>query len=123
MQQKAFRAGPVAVTNGVTNFLNPGTTTGGVNSTASPYGNLRIILTHIHVTNKTAGSVTISTYIGATGASAAGTEFPWTATAVAANSYLDWYGRIPLDVGDFLTMVASASTSLVIEAEGEIGVA
>ncbi len=123
MQNKAFRAGPVAVTNSVTNFLNPGTTTGGVNSTATPYVNLRIILTHIHVTNKTAASHTISTYIGATGASAAGTEFPWTATAVAANSFLDWYGRVPLDVADFLTMVADANTSLVIEAEGEIGVA
>ncbi len=47
MQQKPFRFGPLALTNAAANILNPGTTTGGVNSTASPYGNLRIILTHI----------------------------------------------------------------------------
>ncbi len=123
MQQKPFRFGPLALTNAAANILNPGTTTGGVNSTASPYGNLRIILTHIRLVNKTSGAVTASLYVGATGASAAGTEFLGTAVSIAANSYLDWYGRMPLDVADFLTGLASANTSITIEGEGEIGVA
>lgn len=123
MQQKAFRFGPVAVTNAAANYVNPGTTTGGVNSTAAPYNNLRIILTHIRVVNKTAGAVTVSAFIGATGASAAGTEFGWSATSIAANSKDDWYGRMPLDTADFLTALASANTSITIEGEGEIGVA
>jgi hypothetical protein len=123
MQQKAFRFGPIALTNAAANLLNPGTTTGGVNSTGSPNANLRILLTHIRVTNKTAASHTVSTYIGATVGSAAGTEFPWNAKAVPANDAVDWYGRLPLDVADFLTGLADANTALTIEGEGEIGVA
>ena len=67
--------------------------------------------------------MTASLYIGATGASAAGTEFLGTAISIPANSYLDWYGRVPLDVADFLVGLASANTSLTIYGEGEIGVA
>ena len=123
MQNKAFRFGPIAIANAAGNLLNPGTTTGGVNSTASPYQNLRIILTHIRIVNKTGGAVTFSLYIGATGGSAAGTEFMGTATSVPGASAVDWYGRVPLDVADFLSGLASAATSLTIEGEGEIGVA
>jgi hypothetical protein len=122
-QQKAFRFGPLALGASAANILNPGTTTGGVNSTGSPYGNLRIILTHIRIVNKTNGAVAASLYIGATGGSAAGTEFAFNAFSVPANSYQDWYGRMPLDTADFLTGLAGASSSLVIEGEGEIGVA
>jgi hypothetical protein len=67
--------------------------------------------------------VTFSLYIGATGANAAGTEFMGTATSVPANSYIDWYGAVPLDIADFLVGGASAATSLTIQGEGEIGVA
>ena len=122
-QQKAFRFGPLALTNAAANILNPGTTTGGVNCTSSPYGNLRLILTHIRIVNKTSGAGTFSLYIGATSGSAAGTEFMGTAQSIAANSFVDWYGRIPLDVADFLTGLASANTTMTIEGEGEIGVA
>lgn len=121
---KPFRFGPVALSNTLTtNILNPGTTTGGVASTSAPYDKLRIILTHIRIVNKTAGAVTFSLYIGATGANAAGTEFMGTARSVAANSSEDWYGKVPLDTGDFLVGGASAATSLTIQGEGEIGVA
>lgn len=120
MQNKPFRLGPIAVTNAVTNALNPGTTTGGVNS-GTPE-NLYIILTHMRATNKTAAPHTISTYIGATGGSAAGTEFPWNGKVVPANDSVDWYGRVRMDVADFLTMIADANTSIVLQAEGEIGV-
>lgn len=120
MQNKPFRLGPVAVANSIGNICNPGTTTGGVNGGGS--GSLYIILTHVRVLNKTAGAVTFAAYIGATGGSAAGTEFIGKDQSVAANSYVDWYGKVRLDVADFLTMVASAATSLVVTGEGEIGV-
>jgi hypothetical protein len=122
MQQKPFRFGPLALTNSAANILNPGTCTGGVNSTSSPYGNLRIILTHIRLVNKTAGAVTATLYIGLTGGTAAGSEFAFNGYSIPANSYTDFYGRVPLDVADYLVGLASANTSISIEGEGEIGV-
>jgi hypothetical protein len=121
MQNKPFRFGPLALTNVAANILNPGTTTGGVNGGGG--GNLYILLNHIRIVNKTAGAATFSLFIGATGGSAAGTEFMGTAKSIAANSVEDWYGRLRLDVADFLTGLASANTTLTIEGEGEIGVA
>jgi hypothetical protein len=116
---KAFRSGPVAITNAVANILNPPTISGGVNAVATA---TYLIIRHIRIVNKTAGAVTISSWIGATGGSAAGTEFAWQGTSVPANSFLDWYGALRMDVADFMTMEASASTSLSFEAEGEIGI-
>jgi hypothetical protein len=122
MQNKAFRFGPLALTNTLTtNILNPATTTGGVNGGGS--GNLYLIIKHIRIVNKTAGAVTVSLWIGATGANAAGTEFAFQATSCPANSFLDWFGLVRLDVADFLVGGAGAATSLSIEGEGEIGVA
>lgn len=119
---KTVRFGPVAVTNAVTNILNPGTTTGGVNM-PSGSGNLYFIIKHIRFVNKTSAAHTISAWIGATGASAAGTEAMFSGTSVPANSYVDWYGLLRLDAADFLTMQADANTSIVFQAEGEVGVA
>lgn len=121
---KTFRFGPVAMSSTLTtNILNPGTTTGGVASTSAPYDKLRIILRHIRIVNKTAGAVTFSLYIGATGGNAAGTEFMGLGTSIAANSYVDWYSPgLPLDTADFLVGGASAATSLTIEGEGELGI-
>lgn len=118
---KAIRLGPVAVSNAVGNLFNPPTLTGGVNPPATST-NAYFILRHIRIVNKTAGAITFSGYIGATGGSAAGTEFLGTALSIAANSAYDWYGSLTLDIADFLTGVASAATSLTIEAEGEMGV-
>lgn len=120
MQNSPFRLGPLALTNTLTtNICNPGTTTGGVNGAGS--GSLYIILRHIRIVNKTAGAVTFSLYIGATGANAAGTEFMGLGNSVAANSYVDWYGYLLLKVADFLVGGASANTSLTLQGEGEIG--
>lgn len=118
---KTFRFGPVALSNTLTtNILNPPTATGGVNAgSSSNY----IVLRHIRIVNKTAGAVTCSFWLGATGANAAGTEVIAQGTSVAANSYIDWYGALRLDAADFLVGGASAATSLSIEGEGEIGVA
>lgn len=121
MTNKRFRFGPIALTATLTtNLLNPPTASGGVNGgSSSQY----IILSHLRVVNKTAGAVTVSLWIGATGANTAGTEFAWQATSVAANSFLDWFGAVRLDAADFLVGGASALTSLTLQGEGEIGVA
>lgn len=122
-QNMAFRFGPLALTNTLTtNILNPGTTTGGVNSTSAPYDKLYIVLRHIRIVNKTAGAVTFSLWLGATGGNVAGTEVIGNGYSVAANSAFDWYGLLRLDTADFLVGGASANTSLTIEGEGEIGV-
>lgn len=118
---KIFRFGPIALTNTLTtNLLNPPTATGGVNGGSS---SAYIVLRHIRIVNKTAGAVTFSLYLGATGANTAGTEVIGTALSIAANSAYDWYGILRLDAADFLVGGASANTSLTIQGEGEIGVA
>jgi hypothetical protein len=119
-QNKTFRFGPVALSNTLTtNVLNPPTATGGVNAgSSSQY----IVLRRIRIVNKTAGAVTFSLWLGATGANAAGTEVIGTGLSIAANSAFDWYGQLRLDAADFLVGGASAATSLTIEGEGEIGV-
>ena len=120
MQNRALRCGPAALANAAANIVNSAIT-----SLAGPVGYTQtqpyIILTHIRLVNKTAGAVTASLYIGATGASAAGTEFAFNAYSIPANSYVDWYGRVRLESTDFLTGLASAATSITFQAEGEIG--
>jgi hypothetical protein len=99
--------GPVALTNTLTtNVFN--------NASALIYD----VITHIHVVNKTAGAVTFSLWLGATGANAAGTEL-FNGYSVAANSTYDWYGRLKMVSTDFLVGGASAATSLAIYGEGE----
>jgi hypothetical protein len=118
---KQIRLGPVAIANAAGNLFNPPTLTGGVNTPGTTV-NTYYVLRHIRVVNKTAGAATVSLYIGATGASAAGTEFAFNATSVPANSAVDHYGFTTLDINDFLTGLASAAATLTIEAEGEIGI-
>lgn len=119
---KLVTIGPVALSNTLTtNVLNPPTLTGGVNAPPNST-NTYMILTHIRIVNKTAGAVTFSLYLGATGGNVAGTEVVGTALSVAANSAFDWYGRMRIDTSQFLVGGASAATSLTFEAEGEIGV-
>lgn len=121
MQNKKFRFGPIALTNTLTtNLLNPPTATGGVNGGSS---SMYIILTHIRVVNKTAGAVTFSLWLGATGANAAGTEVVGIGKSVPANDSIDYYGSLRIDAADFLVGGASANTSLTLMGEGEIGVA
>lgn len=118
MAGKAFRFGPVALSNTLTtNILNPPTTTGGVGAGAPP---VRVILRHIRIVNKTGGAVTFSLWLGATGGNAAGTEVIGQGKSIPANDVYDWYGQLPLDAADFLVGGASAATSLTIEGEGEI---
>lgn len=118
---KIVRFGPVAVANAVGNLFNPPTTTGGVNPPAGT--NTYFVIRHLRVVNKTASAVTLSCYIGATGGSAAGTEFAFNGASVPANGSLDYYGATRLDPADFLTGVAGAASALTIEGEGEWGIA
>lgn len=124
MQNKPLRMGPVALTNTLTtNILNCAISslTGATGvSLTQPY----VLLKHIRITNKTGGAVTVSLWIGATGANAAGTEFAFQGKSVPANDSIDWYGSgngVRLDSTDFLVGGASANTSLSFEAEGEVG--
>jgi hypothetical protein len=118
---KTFRFGPVAMSATLTtNILNCDVTSlsGPVGFTMTqPY----MIIRHIRVVNKTAGAVSFSLWLGATGGNSAGTEVVGTALSVAANSAYDWYGQMRMDVADFLVGGASAGTSLTISGEGEIG--
>lgn len=119
---KIIRMGPVALSNTLTtNIVNPTIT-----SLAGPVGYTQtqpyLVIRHIRIVNKTAGAVTFSLWLGATGANTAGTEVIGNALSVAANSAFDWYGMLRLDAADFLVGGASAATSLTFEAEGEIGI-
>lgn len=117
---KIFRFGPIALTNTLTtNVLNPATAAGGVNAGASSQ---YIILRHVRVLNKTAGAVTFSLWLGATGGNVAGTEVIGTGRSVPANDAYDWWGAMRLDAADFLVGGASAATSLTLQGEGEVGV-
>ena len=129
---KLVRFGPVALTTTTTtNILNPGTTTGGTGM-PSTSTNTYFVLRHIRIENKTALSAQAATWIGATGANAAGTEGPFGGVAsagsltrgvvVAAQSQVDWYGILTLDVADFLVGGADTATALTFMAEGEIGI-
>ena len=119
---KTIRFGPVALSNTLTtNILNPTITSlAGVVGfvMTQPY----LIIKHIRIVNKTAGAVTCSFWLGATGANAAGTEVIGIGLSIAANSFVDWFGLLRLDAADFLVGGASAATSLSIEGEGEVGV-
>lgn len=121
-QQKQIRFGPVALTTSLTtNILNPGTTTGGTGMPGTST-NLYFLVKHIRITNKTSSAATLSLWIGATGGNAAGTEFLGLGLSVAANSYVDWYGALTLDVADFLVGGSGTATALTIQGEGEIGI-
>lgn len=99
--------GPLALTNTLTtNVYN--------NTSALLYD----VIKQIHIVNKTAGAVTFTLYLGATGANTAGTEL-WTAQSIAANSSFDWYGQMKMLSTDFLVGGASANTSLTITGLGE----
>lgn len=115
------RFGPVALTSTLTtNILNPAAAGSGTGYTPTA---TYFVLRHVRIVNKTAGAVTFSLYLGATGGNVAGTEVIGTAYNVAANSAFDWYGMLRMDAADFLVGGASANTSLTFEAEGEVGLA
>ena len=78
------------------------------------------VIKHIRVVNKTAGAVTFTLYVGATGGSAGGTEIA-EAKSVGAHDYTDIFFSPGLKMlsTDFLSGLASAATSLTITVMGE----
>ena len=118
---KTLRFGPVALTTTLTtNILNPNVTSlAGVTgfTMTQPY----LLLRRISIVNKTAGAVTCSFWLGASGGNVAGTEVIGTGLSVGPNSIIVVPTLLRLDAADFLVGGASANTSLTFEAEGEIG--
>ncbi len=116
---KVLNIEPAGVPTAAGNLLNCA-----IGSLAGPVGYTQtqqyLILKHIRLTNRTAAAIVATLYKGATGASAAGTEFAFAAVSVPANSYVDWYGQARFDSADFLTGVAGAA-GVTFTAEGEIG--
>lgn len=121
MQNKLLSIPPVFLPNAAGNLLNCTIT-----SLAGPVGFTQtqpyLVLKHIRLTNKDALPHVVTLYKGATGGSAAGTEFAWAAFSIPAASYVDWYGLVRLDATDFLTGVADAASKVTFNAEGEIGI-
>lgn len=76
------------------------------------------VIKHLHIANKTAGAVTFTLYLGATGANAAGTEL-FLGTNIAANDYFDWYGNMKMLSTDFLVGGANTTLALTITGMGE----
>lgn len=79
------------------------------------------VIRHIHITNKTAATVTFRLYLGASGGNAAGTEL-WYDQSVAAFSDWDRYMALKVTSTDFLVGGASAATALTITIEGDSNV-
>lgn len=118
MQNRTFRAGPVAMSNAAANILNGGAAPTAVGFTApAPVTTIK----KITIVNKTGASVNASLFIGATAGSAAGTEYLFSAYPIPANSYVERFCNTRMESADFLTGLASALTSLTIEIEGEYG--
>lgn len=102
-------AGPAYLANAAADIYTP------------PASTIYTVIRQIHIANKTAGAVTFSLYVGATGGSAGGTEL-FGAKSVAANDVYDWYAApsgLKLTSTEFLTGLASAATSLTITVMGE----
>jgi hypothetical protein len=120
MQNKRLNIEPLTVPTGsVANIFNCalGSLSGPVGMAATqPY----VVLEAIRAINTTASAITLTLYKGATGASAAGTQFAFPGISIPANSYLDFYQDTRFDSSDFLTGLASA-TGIVLNMSGEIG--
>jgi len=117
---KTLNVPPAFVPSAAGNLFNVGTTSGAVGFTgANPYA----IIKHIRLLNKSGGSVSVTLYKGATGGSASGTEFAVAGYSIPANSFVDWYGNARFDSADFLSGIAGSASAIVIEIDGEIGIA
>ena len=124
---RIFRTGPVAIvsTTAVTTDLTfPGTATAGTGITPAPAVQY-VILRHIRLVNITAGTVNFSLFVGLTTASATSTNFMGVGSSISANSFVDWYGLLRIDNPNGVTgtITTGAASSIIYNAEGEIGVA
>jgi hypothetical protein len=110
------------------NLMNCAITSAGTAIVASSIGFTAtqpyVIVKHVRIQNQlTTVSVNATLYKGATLGSAAGTEFAFSSVSIPAQSYLDWYGQHRFDSGDFLTGYCNLPNSVIINMDGEIGLA
>jgi hypothetical protein len=86
-----------------------------------PAATIYTVIKHIRVANKTGADATFTLYVGATGASAGGTELTGLDKNVPANDHIDQYFSPGLKMlsTDFLTGIASAASTLTITVMGE----
>ena len=100
-------AGPAYLANAAADIYTP------------PASTIFTTINHIHIANATAGAVTFTLYVGASGGSAGGTELE-KGYSIAANSDYDKYFSpgLKMTSTDFLSGLASAATSLVITVMG-----
>lgn len=125
MQNRKLNVGPIALTTTMTtNIFNVGTGARATPPTGFAEPGFYALITHVHISNKTASAASFSLWKGATGANAAGTEFIGTAISVPANSSLDYYSPgWRFDAADFLVGGAGTTTALTITLVGELGAA
>jgi hypothetical protein len=119
-QNKKLNIQPVALTTSAADYLNSTITTltGGVGWVATqPY----ILLRHVRAINTGAVPATVSVFKGASGGSAAGTEYMWSAKVIPANDSVEWYGEMRLDSADFLSGLASAANVTLNFDSAEVG--
>lgn len=100
-------AGPAYIANAAADIYTP------------PAATIYTVINHIHIANVTAGAITFSLFVGATGGSAGGTQLEG-GYSVAANSSYDKYFSpgLRMSSSDFLSGVASSANSLVIVVMG-----
>jgi len=119
-QNKKLNVPPIIVSTTVTNLMNCIITTltpGGIGFTGTqPY----MLIKHIRAVNTSSNPLTLSLYKGATGASAAGTQFGFGTATIAANSWSDFYTENRFDA-DYLTGIASG-VGIVLNVAAEIGI-
>lgn len=84
----------------------------------NPASGLVVVVRQLHIVNKTAGAVTLSLWLGATGANAAGTEL-FSALSIPANQTYDWWTYLVMTNSDFLVGGAGTTTALSITGMGD----
>jgi hypothetical protein len=119
MANKVVNFPPVNIPAAATNLLNCNIT-----SVAGPVGYTQtqpyLLVKHIRITNKDTVTRTVTLYKGATGGSAAGTEFAFAAQQIPAGQPIDWYGNQRFDAADFLTGISDLTAKCTIEIDAEI---
>lgn len=127
-QNKIFNSQPAVIaTAGMTtvcNLFNTSISTlalGGIGyAPTQPYA----IMKHVRVQNQlTTAAINVTLYKGTTLNTASGTEFALSSVSIPAQSYVDWYGQVRFDSGDYLSGLASLQVAAIINMEGEVGLA
>jgi hypothetical protein len=118
-QAKLIAIGPTTVPSSAGNLAAPAAAgAGAVGYTATADA---LLIKRIRIVNRTGASVNYSQWVGATGASAAGTEFGWSVHPVLANSFIEMRCDKRLEgTNGFLTGLAGSANALTFEADAEV---